>query len=104
MQQDTALCLHMSTGLSRAAYLDAVRQNDGIPFVCEPCRADALESLAMPVRDSTHITGDSATLPSMDASTIAAAETAENSGNACADSADEQHSDLRVSEIYDVFL
>ena len=48
----------MSTGLSRAAYLDAVRKNEGIPFVCEPCRADALESLAMPVRDSTHITGD----------------------------------------------
>ena len=48
----------MSTGLSRAAYLDTVRKNEGIPFVCEPCRADALESLAMPVRDSTHITGD----------------------------------------------
>ena len=47
----------MSTGLLRAAYLDAVRKNEGIPFVCEPCRADALESLAMPVRDSTHITG-----------------------------------------------
>ena len=26
--------------------------------MCEPCRADALESLAMPVRDSTRITGD----------------------------------------------
>ena len=35
-----------------------MRKNEGIPFVCEPCRADALESLAMPVRDSTHITGD----------------------------------------------
>ena len=94
----------MSTGLSRDAYLDAVRKNEGIPFLCEPCRADALESLAMPVRDSTHIAGDSATLPSMDASIIAAAVPGDSSGNDSANLLDEQQSNLGVSDSYDVFL
>lgn len=104
IQQITTLCnVHASTGILRAAYLDVVRKSEGVPLVCESCRADALTSVAMPVGDSTHITGDSVTLPSMDASTIASALTVENNENATTDSTDEQHSDLIVSECYDVF-